>query len=379
MNKHLFDRLSLTALVCLFLGASLPIHAQTPTPTPTTYTTQTHRYTGNDRYDTAITITQNLYNDHTQTHIILASGEQFPDAIMATNLFTTHNPTPILLTPKTHLTPNTLTELNRLTKSGATITIIGGPDAINDTIDTQLTTQGFTTKRIAGPTRIHTGLQTTTHSPRSTNTLTLTPPNNFALAATAAAYALHHNHPHLYAGTDAETIEQINAFRNKARVSSTTTLGQLPIPLPNSSSEKRILADNPFQLPSTQCYPGVTCMGTGEILSPGPDEQTIAEKLLSTSFGKAEHVIFVAGNSPVDGIAATQLAAKYDAPILPYFPTPDGLITDVSARYDTLLKRLGKASRTIHVVGGPTVIPANWENAMKASLDEGLNSPEQKP
>ncbi|MDA3936371.1 MAG: cell wall-binding repeat-containing protein, partial [Actinomycetota bacterium] len=104
------------------------------------------RSAGLSRYSTAI-ITSRLHFTSSNT-VVLATGENYPDALSAASLAGAYK-CPILLTPKDVLPASVKDEIDRL---GATqIVIVGGYSAVSQELEESLGT--YAVRRISGPTR----------------------------------------------------------------------------------------------------------------------------------------------------------------------------------------------------------------------------------
>lgn len=111
------------------------------------------RLGGSDRYDTSVQISQKNWDK--SEYVILASGENFPDALSATPLAKKYD-APILLTPKDSLNQLVSDEIKRL--QATHIIIVGGPGAVSDTVKTKLMNLGLSCSRISGMNRYETSL-----------------------------------------------------------------------------------------------------------------------------------------------------------------------------------------------------------------------------
>lgn len=134
-NKTLIFIGSLLLTICL--GAQ-PAHASQ------------NRISGSSRYDTAIQISQALFENADAA--ILANGHQFIDALPGSTLANILN-APILLTQADSLPKATLQELNRLKVKN--IYILGGKATIKESLERELTSSGFQVQRIGGVNRYH--------------------------------------------------------------------------------------------------------------------------------------------------------------------------------------------------------------------------------
>lgn len=113
----------------------------------------TNRIAGNSRYETSIQISKSGWT--TSTNLVIATGEDFPDALCAAPLAKKLN-SPILLTNKDKLDDNLISEITRLKAKNAYI--IGGQGAVSDNVKSQLINMGIVCKRLSGESRYDTSL-----------------------------------------------------------------------------------------------------------------------------------------------------------------------------------------------------------------------------
>ncbi len=133
----------------------------TSTSTTTTSTTvaakvNVLRLSGSDRVATAIAIsTQSFSAKGSAKAVVLASGWSFPDALAGAPLAAAKGG-PLLLTPTASLDSRVKTEIERVLPSGGTVYVLGGPQAIDPSVDAALVTAGFQVSRLAGTNRYNT-------------------------------------------------------------------------------------------------------------------------------------------------------------------------------------------------------------------------------
>lgn len=109
------------------------------------------RISGDDRYKTSIQICKDGWDK--SDYVILASGENFPDALCAAPLAKKYS-APILLTDKTSISQDIISELARLNVRN--VIIIGGPTIISDSEKETLEKLGYSCRRIYGQNRYET-------------------------------------------------------------------------------------------------------------------------------------------------------------------------------------------------------------------------------
>ena len=112
---------------------------------------QVERISGDDRYLTAVEISQKGWTQ--SDTVVLARGDNFADALAGAP-YAHQQDAPILLTQSDVLTAATLAEIKRLDASK--IIILGGTNAINESIENELKVKAYTIERISGDDRFGT-------------------------------------------------------------------------------------------------------------------------------------------------------------------------------------------------------------------------------
>lgn len=109
------------------------------------------RLGGQDRYETAVQVSQAGWK--TSDYVILASGQEFADALCAALLAKKLN-APILLTQGNELNSAAKTEIQRL--NAKHVVIIGLTGAVSGTVEQEVKALGADTERIGGADRYET-------------------------------------------------------------------------------------------------------------------------------------------------------------------------------------------------------------------------------
>ena len=133
---------SITQIECQTVNVSIPTAS---------------RISGSDRYETAVAISQYAYPSSRGGIVVLTTGENYPDSLSAAPLAAKLR-APVLLTYPGALPASTSSELSRL--APATILVIGGPAAITEAVEQQVSAAvpGATVRRIFGADRYATSL-----------------------------------------------------------------------------------------------------------------------------------------------------------------------------------------------------------------------------
>jgi len=150
------------SVAVIFTANSTPAPVNPPS-TPTPPANVPDRIGGDDRYDTASKITEQAFPDGA-IEAIVATGEDFPDALCAAGLAGLYN-CPIVITNTDTLNE---TSENLLKKLGTTnALVLGGTGAVSENVEEKLSTEVTTggVNRIGGTDRIATALKIAKSAP----------------------------------------------------------------------------------------------------------------------------------------------------------------------------------------------------------------------
>jgi putative cell wall-binding protein len=149
-------RIAAAAVALAGLGAGIAGIADMIPSAHATSVVGVYRFAGTTRYDTAKLIgTYKAQGSPTfafgaPTQAVLASGDNFPDAL-SSNFLAGDFKSPIFLTSTNTLRPEAVSGLQAL--GVRSVTIVGGPSAVSSDQDSQLTADGFIVQRVSGPDR----------------------------------------------------------------------------------------------------------------------------------------------------------------------------------------------------------------------------------
>ncbi|RDW22226.1 hypothetical protein CWR48_00530 [Oceanobacillus arenosus] len=129
---------------------------QDPKEFPKAEVEQIDRIKGSNRYETAIEVSKQGWEKGSVEKVILASGQDFADALAGVPLAAAWD-TPILLTQKDKLLDQTIKEIKRL--GAKEVTILGGEVAVGKAVVETLEKEGLTVGRIKGSTRYETAVE----------------------------------------------------------------------------------------------------------------------------------------------------------------------------------------------------------------------------
>ncbi|WP_425806130.1 cell wall-binding repeat-containing protein [Desulfitobacterium sp. Sab5] len=138
--------LILSLLIALMLALPNNVMGNSPNGAP-----EVERLSGVNRYETSAKIAQTGWS--TSQYVILATGENYPDALCAAPL-ATHLNAPVLLTAKDSLSSETENEIDRL--GVKTAYIIGGFGVVSMNVNKQLEAKNINVRRLYGENRFQT-------------------------------------------------------------------------------------------------------------------------------------------------------------------------------------------------------------------------------
>jgi putative cell wall-binding protein len=149
------------------------------------------RVSGTDRIATAVAVSQDSFPAGNAGAVVLARGDDYPDALVGGPLAAAKN-APLLLTEGSTLPVATATELRRVLPAGGTVYVLGGTSAVPAAVASQLTSLGYGVVRYSGADRYATAVAVA-KALGSPTTVLLATGTNFpdALAAGPAAAHVH--------------------------------------------------------------------------------------------------------------------------------------------------------------------------------------------
>lgn len=188
--------------------------------TVTTNGKNTIRLGGANRYETSVKIAESGWPNGS-TYAVLATGNNYPDALSAAPLAKKYN-APILLTDTTTIPQITLDEIKRLNTSR--IFICGGIGVVSQDIENQLNTMGITTERLKGTDRYGTSIAIAEKLDVASGELMVANGYDWSDALSASSIAAKMGIPIIL--TDKDILpDSVNSFISKRNFSKTYILG----------------------------------------------------------------------------------------------------------------------------------------------------------
>ncbi|WP_409252051.1 cell wall-binding repeat-containing protein [Bacillus sp. SCS-153A] len=286
--------------------------------------TKINRISGADRYETSVKVSQTGWSAGAET-VVIAVGDNFPDALAGAPLAAKHN-APILLVTKEKIPYGVMKEIERLGAEKAYI--LGGNSVISPTIESQLKDRGIKVERVAGKNRYETAakIANLVGGTKAVVTYGGDFPDSLAIAPVAASQSM----PILL--TDKNNIPE-ETKKVLTEYSSFILVGG-----------KGVISENvENNLPNATRIAGKDRYDTST---------KVAEKFFSSQ--SVNTSIIAAGESFADALTGSVLAAKGKAPVL---------LTqskNVPAAIKETVEKLGIDQLTI--IGGTSVISAEVQS-----------------
>jgi putative cell wall-binding protein len=261
--------------------------------------------------------------------VVLARGDNYPDALVGASLAAAKN-APVLLTVGSSIPDSTNSEVQRVLAPGGTVYILGGVASVPDSVATQLTGLGYHVVRYAGVNRYSTAVLVA-DSLGDPSTVLLASGTNFPDALSAGAAA--------------------------AKVGGVVLLTSGSILPPETSSYLSAHATTVYAIggPAAAAYPAATPLI-------GVDRYATSVAVAQRFFSSPTAVGIASGAAFPDALAGAALLAQPGAPLVLVAPT--SLPTVV---HDYLVSVKGSVTAT-DIFGGSSALSASVQTAIAAAL-----------
>ncbi|MBV7271434.1 cell wall-binding repeat-containing protein [Clostridium sp. PL3] len=320
-----------SSILCLFtiLLATLTFTSKTQAASP-----DVTRISGLDRYETNLSIVKKGWAE--APNVIIANGENFPDALCAAPLAKSKN-APIILTSKDKLNSSALEELAKLKTKN--VYIIGGTGVISSSIENQLKELGITCTRLAGEDRFETSVKVAEQL-TTENGIAIASGENFPDALSIAPIAAKMDMPILLSSKDS-LPNKVSTYLEDKNIPVSYVVGGVGV----LSSDIKSSLKNPKRLSGMDRYETNI-----RVLNEFQDSLDLTSMFVAS-----------ANNFP-DALSGSVLASNYNAPIV--------LVDNAfgQATYDFLKQQNCK---TVNILGGTGAVDAiaeyNLTNMVKYS------------
>ncbi|MHC6181188.1 cell wall-binding repeat-containing protein [Clostridium sp. JNZ X4-2] len=338
-------------------GFTVDAHAQEVTSgTGTAVSISKNRLYGNDRIETSLKISQNGWQDGSDT-VIIAQGYGYADALCAAPLAKKYN-APIILSSQDALNDNIINELKRLKSTKAFV--IGGTASLSENVVTQLKSLGISDiERLGGANRYETSVKIA-NSLDNSDSIVVSSGNGYADSLSIAPIAAGKGMPILLSEKDA-LPDAVNSYIKNKSISKTYVIGG------NASISDTLAAS----LPNAQRIGGATRFDTNlAILQNFKSDLDFKNVYIAEGDGPN-------GNEFADALSGSALAAERSAPMVLTYKT---ISTDTA----NFIKSNMAGDTVLTALGGTLVVPDTILNeiedlyngnspAVSSSLSSAIN------
>ncbi|WP_112179947.1 MULTISPECIES: cell wall-binding repeat-containing protein [Paraliobacillus] len=293
---------------------------------------QVREIQGETRYGTSVAVSNSGWEE-TSDYVVLGRGDNPIDSLTGSVLAKKYN-SPLLLTKTDFLPSEISTEISRLNPKH--VIVLGGESAISSAVVKDLESRGINVKRISGENRYATATNIATEV-GTTNEIFLTTGDNSPDPLSIAPYASMKQIPILLTKTDSLTSEVKKMIQN-GNIAKVTIIG----------GENVVSANIQDQLKS---------IGVSQVNRiSGPDRYATSVEIANNF--KAEfdisNVYFTSGQSYVDALSGSPLAAIQKAPVI--LVDKDKLPSTVS---NWIANNMSSDITKVNFLGGSDVIGEN--------------------
>lgn len=285
------------------------------------------RVAGADRYATAVAASQTQFPTGNAGAVVLARGDDYPDALVGAPLAKAKN-APLLLTTGASLPAEVKVELQRVLPSGGTVYVLGSTTAVPASVASEITGLGYQVVRYGGADRFATAVAVA-DALGDPATVFLATGTNFPDALAAGPAAAHLSGAVLL--TSGTQLPPATATYLTAHASTVYAIGG----------------------PATTADPSATKVF-------GADRYATAADVAAKFFPTPSGVGVATGLNFPDALSGGALLARTDAPLL--LATTTALPTATSSYLS------GAHATTAYLFGGTTALSASVSSAVTSAL-----------
>lgn len=290
------------------------------------------RYSGEDRYQTALDIVKNGWSKSDTAIIARGDDEGLADALSAAPLAYAKGQAPILLTEPAKLYDGVLDELKALDVK--TVYIVGGPGAVSTSVENELKVQFGTgnVKRLYGDDRVATSVAIAKELPSFTEAV-LANAYSYADALSVSSIAAHRGAPILLTDKDTVTDDVLSLLNGKT----VYAIGGYGV-----------ISDKVVEQTNAERIDGIDRFETNA---------SVLEKF-TPDYSKV-YLANGADENAADSLAGSALAAKTNSPIV--------LVEEGSVKKaESVLKAGLKEDSEVYILGGEGVLAKSAADAVEA-------------
>lgn len=328
--------------------------ASTATPSLANVSINPRLY-GLDSYQTSAAIA-NQFSNQMVDNVVLASGNDFPDALSASVLAHKLNAPILLVDSHTQISTDALGYIGAHLKANGTVYIIGGQVIIGPDFDSNLTQKGYNVKRLGGVDRYDTDrLTVDALNSKVGGTVFIASGENFPDALSISSFASNTNSPILLVKANSIT-QEIQDYLGSQQPTQIYISGGTAVVSNNVENKIKSLVPNA----QITRFAGQTRFDTAS--------------LAYNKFAMTPQKVYVAsGLNYPDALAGTVLASLNGDPILLIDPSTP-LLPDSIAAYLSQLHTNGVAP-IVTALGGTSVVPDEVVDNVSNLLNGQIESP----
>ncbi|HVJ50518.1 cell wall-binding repeat-containing protein [Desulfitobacterium sp.] len=297
-----------------------------------------HRFQGQDRFETSMSIANELEQDQQVQNIVLASGYSFPDALAASTLAYQLKAPIILAGHGFEDSQETLNYVKEHLLAGGTVTIVGGHGVVSKQIEQWLTANNYKVDRLGGKDRFETDELIVNQLNVAQGTpVILAPADNFPDALGISSLAASKGFPILLSnpGNLPQTVQD---FLTKDKPTTVYIVGGEGVMRPSVIDQIKTLAPN-----------------TNVVRFGGEDRFGTLAQILNTFYPNPTQIYVANGYEFADALAGSPLAASKNAPILLVDPNGNHLPQSITDYLNMLRKN--NVTPQVNVLGGEGAVP----------------------
>ncbi|WLD92985.1 SpoIID/LytB domain-containing protein [Alkalihalobacillus sp. AL-G] len=300
---------------------------------------------GEDRYGTSVEVAEYGWAAGADS-VVLGRGDITLDALTGTVLAKKYN-SPLLLTRSDRIPPEVLTEIKKINPTSKRVFLLGGEQAISESVENSIRNSGYTPVRIMGETRYHTAVKVAEQIQNSSEVIITSGNENSPDALSIASYAAKNQIPILLTRSD-RVPAVVSNYLKKHNISKVHIIG-------GTVAVSKAVEDH------------VRGLGISNINRVQGEDRFATSVAIAKEFKyDMSNVIFASGYLFVDALPGAALAAKLNAPVI--LTRQDRFPNVVRGWLDGLSNQ-----PFIHYLGGPVAISENTRDEIKQTLTASIN------
>jgi serine protease len=181
------------------------------------------RIAGSSRYETSLAFSSRIA-DRSLDYVIVASGENYPDALSGGVLSNVLNATTLLISENPKIQVKVINEIKRLLKPNGKVIILGGTRAVSDKVEKEFK-KHFLVERIKGANRTKTSIEVAKRVTTNPSEVFIVSGLDFADALSIVPYATQSKIPVLLNDSKTSLNKDIKHYLKENKVNKVTLIG----------------------------------------------------------------------------------------------------------------------------------------------------------